>query len=213
MSPINRGMALAVAAMAAVIALANFLVQFPVPFAIGPLDLSNLLTWAAFVFPLAFLVNDLTNRTLGPAAARQVVFVGFALAVAISAVVATPRLAIASGTAFLVSQLLDLVIFHRLREQAWWQAPAISSVIGATFDTLLFFWLAFGAAFAILGPSSDFALAPTPLLGLLAVEAPRWVSWALGSLMAQLVVAGLALVPYRVVIAFVPPWRPGKAQL
>jgi queuosine precursor transporter len=212
MSPTARGMALAVVAVAAVIALANFLVQFPVAVTIGPVDLADLLTWAAFVFPLAFLVNDLTNRTLGPAAARRVVFVGFALAVAISALVASPRIAVASGTAFLVSQLLDLLIFHRLREQAWWQAPAISSVIGATFDTLLFFWLAFGAAFAFLGAAPGFALAEAPLLGVLAVEAPRWVSWALGSLMAQLLVAGLALIPYRVVIAFVRPWRPNTAH-
>jgi queuosine precursor transporter len=205
-------MAIAIAAMAAVIALSNVLVQFPVALRLGPLDLADLLTWAAFVYPLTFLVNDLTNRTLGPFAARRVVMVGFALAVVLSAILATPRIAIASGTAFLVSQLLDLVIFDRLREQTWWQAPAFSSVVGATFDTVLFFWLAFGAAFAFLGAAPDFALAQAPLLGFLPVEAPRWVSWAIGSLVVQLLMAGVALAPYRVVIGFVRPWRPAEER-
>ena len=200
----------AVAAMAAVIALANVLVQVPVAARIGGLDLADILTWAAFVYPLTFLVNDLTNRILGPFAARRVVFVGFALAVALSAALATPRIAMASGTAFLVSQLLDLVIFNRLREQTWWQAPAFSSVVGATFDTVLFFWLAFGAAFVVLGSSPGFAQASAPLLGVLPAEAPRWISWALGSLVVQLLMAGVALVPYRVVMGFVRPWRPAE---
>lgn len=206
----GRGMVVAVATMAAVIALSNVLVQFPVAVRIGPLDLADLLTWAALVYPLSFLVNDLTNRTLGPYAAQRVVFVGFALAVVLSAILATPRIAIASGTAFLLSQLLDLVIFHRLREQTWWQAPAFSSVVGATLDTIVFFWLAFGAAFAFLGPVPDFAAASAPLLGVFAVEAPRWLSWAIGSLLAQLVVAALALVPYRVITGYVRPWRPAE---
>lgn len=201
---------MAVAAMAAVIALSNVLVQFPVAARIGPLDLADLLTWAAFAYPLTFLVNDLTNRALGPFAARRVVVIGFALAVVLSAILATPRIAIASGTAFLLSQLLDLAIFHRLREQSWWQAPAFSSIVGATLDTIVFFWLAFGAAFAFVGAVPDFAVASAPLLGFLPVEAPRWVSWALGSLVAQLVMAGVALLPYRVVIGYVRPWRPAE---
>src|SRR5690606_37094232 len=124
-----------VAAMAAVVVASNFLVQFP----FAHFGLQDLLTWGAFTYPLAFLVNDLTNRRYGPAAARKVVYVGFAIAVVLSIWLATPRIAVASGSAFLVAQLLDVSVFDRLRERAWWQAPLISSVIGSVIDTVLFF--------------------------------------------------------------------------
>src|SRR5690606_1727631 len=115
--------AAAVAAMVAVVAASNILVQFPVRAQFGPLDLADLLTWGAFTYPVAFLVTDLTNRHFGPRRARLVVVAGFAVAVILSIWLATPRIAIASGSAFLVAQLLDISIFHRLRDAAWWKAP------------------------------------------------------------------------------------------
>ena len=123
-----------VAAMATIVVASNILVQFPFPH----FGLQDLLTWGAFTYPIAFLVTDLTNRRFGPAAARKVVLVGFAIAIVLSVWLATPRIAIASGSAFLVAQLLDVAIFDRLRRNAWWQAPLISTVIGSLVDTALF---------------------------------------------------------------------------
>ena len=98
--------AAAIAAMVAIVAASNFLVQFPVQLQLGPLNLADLLTWGAFTYPVAFLVTDLTNRHFGPQRARLVVVAGFVVAVILSVWLATPRIAIASGTAFLVAQLL-----------------------------------------------------------------------------------------------------------
>ena len=146
-SSVTGGFALAVAAMAAVVAASNVLVQYPVQARLGALNLADLLTWGAFTYPFAFLVTDLTNRSLGPAIARRVVLTGFTIAVLLSVWLATPRIAIASGTAFLAAQLLDVAIFHRLREGAWWRAPVASTIVASTVDTALFFSLAFAAAF------------------------------------------------------------------
>ncbi len=186
----------AIAAMAAVVTASNFLVQFPVQGRLGPLDLSNLLTWGAFTYPLAFLVTDLTNRQFGPAMARKVVYAGFVLAVALSVLMATPRIALASGSAFIIAQLLDVFIFNRLRRRVWWTPPLVSSVIGSVIDTMVFFSLAFAAAFSFIGPNDPFAIGASPLLGLLPAQAPRWVSWALGDLCVKLLMALVLLVPY-----------------
>ena len=190
-----------VAAMAAVVVASNVLVQFPVSGVLGPLVLADLLTWGAFTYPVAFLVTDLVNRRLGAAAARRVVLVGFAIAVALSFAFATPRIAIASGTAFLVAQLLDVAVFDRLRGRAWWQPPLASSLIGSAVDTLLFFSLAFAASLAVLGASDPFAVEQAPFLGVLALEVPRWMSWAAGDLAVKLLVAVALLAPYRAVLA------------
>ncbi len=187
---------IAVAAMAAIIAGSNYLVQFPVQLQLGALNLADLLTWAAFTFPVAFLVTDLTNRLFGASAARKVVFAGFVIAVLISIVVASPRIAIASGSAFLTAQLLDVSIFDKLRTGLWWRAPLVSSVIGAVVDTFVFFSLAFAAGFEFLGQGDGFASEAAPLLGVMATEAPRWVSWALGDLAVKLLMALLLLAPY-----------------
>ena len=187
---------IAVGAMAAVIALSNFLVQFPVHATIGAINLADLLTYAAFTFPVAFLVTDLTNRLFGPAAARKVVFAGFAIAVIVSIVVASPRIAIASGSAFLISQLLDVSVFEKLRSGRWWRAPLVSSMIGAIVDTFIFFSFAFAASLSFLGAGLDFAVQPAPLLGVFAVEAPRWVSWAAGDLVVKVLMAVVLLAPY-----------------
>lgn len=197
------------AAMATVVVASNILVQYPVAATIGALNLADLLTWGAFTYPLAFLVNDLTNRRFGPTAARTVVFAGFAVAVALSVYLATPRIAVASGTAFLVAQLLDVGIFDRLREQAWWRAPVVSSLVGSLVDTLIFFSLAFAAVFAVLGANDAFAIERVPLLGLVGlVDAPRWVSWALGDLAVKIVVALAALGPYRVALRLIVSAQP-----
>lgn len=186
----------AVAAMAVIIAGSNYLVQFPVHATIGTLNLADLLTFAAFTFPVAFLVTDLTNRLFGAAAARKVVFAGFAIAVLVSILLASPRIAIASGSAFLISQLMDVSIFDKLRSGQWWRAPLISSMVGAVVDTFIFFSFAFAASLSFLGAGLDFAVQPAPLLGVLATEAPRWVSWALGDLVVKVVMALVLLAPY-----------------
>lgn len=207
-----------VAAMALVVVASNVLVQFPVQGQLGGLNLADLLTWGAFTYPFAFLVTDLANRRYGPAVARRIVLVGFMVAVLCSIVVPPllyrlgliefetaadrlVRIAAASGTAFLVGQLLDVAVFNRLRRQSWWRAPVLSSLSSSVVDTAVFFSIAFAAAFAFVGPDDGFALENAPLLGLLAVEAPRWVSWALGDLGVKLVMALLALIPYRLIAA------------
>ncbi|MCW2307128.1 queuosine precursor transporter [Rhodobium gokarnense] len=193
-------------AMAAVVVASNILVQYPVAASIGALNLADLLTWGAFTYPAAFLVTDLTNRRLGPSAARRVVLVGFAFAVVLSVVLATPRLAIASGSAFLVAQLLDVAVFNRLRNRVWWVPPAVSSLIGSVVDTAVFFSLAFAASFVVFGPNDGFAIEAAPLLGLFDIAVvPRWMSWALGDFSVKLLVAALLLVPYRVVLSFIQP--------
>ncbi len=194
--------------MAAVVVLSNVLVQHPFEVTLGRLNLADLLTWGAFSYPLAFLVTDVTNRLLGPRAARRVVYCGFAIAIVLSVWVATPRIAIASGTAFLAGQLLDIGIFNWLRYRSWWKAPAFSSLAGSVADTAVFFTLAFAPAFAFLGPNDSFAIEAAPLLGLLALAAPRWISWALGDLSVKLSIAVLALIPYRVIVGWFAPLRP-----
>ncbi len=113
MSKRQIDIALLVAAMIAVVVASNILVQYPVQGAVGGVNLADILTWGAFTYPLAFLVTDLTNRSFGPVVARRVILAGFAIAVALSVYFASPRLAIASGTAFLVGQLLDVTVFNR----------------------------------------------------------------------------------------------------
>lgn len=206
-----RSFALAIVAMVGVVAASNYFVQFPVMVQLGALNLADLLTWGAFTYPAAFLVTDLTNRHLGPSGARRVVFIGFALAVLLSVVLATPRIAIASGSAFLIAQLLDVSVFNRLRARAWWQAPLISSTLGSLVDTTLFFSLAFAVQFEALGANDVFALEAAPLFGLLAMEAPRWVSWALGDLGVKVAVALMLLAPYRIAIGFIPPIPSGPS--
>jgi uncharacterized PurR-regulated membrane protein YhhQ (DUF165 family) len=194
--------------MAAVVVLSNILVQHPLALSVGRLNLADLLTWGAFSYPLAFLVTDTTNRLLGPRIARRVVYLGFAAAIVLSWWFATPRIAVASGTAFLVGQLLDIGVFNRLRERAWWKAPAFSSLLGSAADTALFFTLAFAPAFFMLGANDPFAMEAAPLLGLYPVDTPRWISWALGDFSVKLLMAVVALIPYRLIVGAFVPIRP-----
>lgn len=158
---------LPLAAMVVVVVGSNVLVQVPI---------NDWLTWGALSYPFAFLVTDVTNRTLGPAQARRVVQVGFACAVVLSVVLATPRIAVASGAAFLTAQLLDIHVFDRLRHRAWWQAPLASSVLGSAMDTALFFGLAFAGT-----------------------EVP-WVTLGLGDYAVKLGLALIMLVPFRAAV-------------
>lgn len=192
----------AVAAMVAVVAASNVLVQFPVDAMLGGVNLGDILTWGAFTYPVAFLVTDLSNRAFGPQRARLVVVAGFVVAVILSIWLATPRIAIASGTAFLVAQLLDISIFHRLRNSAWWHAPMFSSLVSSALDTIIFFTLAMAPAFAgidLFFGMEDGSLAfPAPLLGV-GAEVELWQSLALGDFLVKLVMALLMLAPYKTV--------------
>ncbi len=193
----SKAIVAGIVAMALVVTLSNVLVQYPVRVRLGGLNLADLFTWAAFTYPLSFLVTDLINRFFGPAAARKVVYAGFALAVALSAYFANARIAVASGSAFLVAQLLDVVVFNRLRRsRRWWVPPMASSVIGSLVDTFVFFSLAFAAIFAFFGANDPFAVENAPLFGLLPLEAPRWLSWALADLGVKLLMATVLLAPY-----------------
>lgn len=207
-----------VASMAIVVVASNILVQFPMQGTVGGLALADILTWGAFTYPFSFLVTDLANRRYGPAVARRIVFVGFALAVVCSIVIPPllfrfgltefetaaarlARIAMASGTAFLTAQLLDVTVFNWLRRQSWWRAPIFGSLVGSVFDTMVFFSIAFSAAFAFAGPSDAFALESAPLLGIFPHETMRWLSWALGDLSVKLLIAVFALIPYRLIAA------------
>ncbi|QFI67501.1 Putative preQ0 transporter [Sinorhizobium alkalisoli] len=183
----------------------NFLVQYPLPGSIAGMQLGDLLTWGAFSYPFAFLVTDLTNRQLGPHIARRVVVAGFAVAVALSFVAATPRIAIASGTAFLLGQLLDIAVFNRLRRQTWWRAPLAGSLVGSSLDTAMFFSFAFAPLFVFLGPNDAFALEAAPLLGLASAGTPRWISWAFGDLLVKFLCGIALLLPYGALMSVIKP--------
>lgn len=189
-------LAVGVAAMAAVVVASNILVQHPVMATVGGINLADVLTWGAFTYPFAFLVTDVINRTFGPSQARLVAVAGFCVAVTMSIWLATPRIALASGTAFLLAQMFDVSMFNRLRHGAWWRAPLASSTAASVLDTTLFFTLAF-AAFLPFG-ADPFATASDPLFGIAgAPDAPRWVSWAIADFCVKVLVAGIALGPYR----------------
>jgi uncharacterized integral membrane protein (TIGR00697 family) len=189
-------------AMAAVVVASNILVQFL---------FGQWLTWGAFTYPIAFLVTDVMNRVYGPATARKVVFAGFAVGVACSLVgtqiqgefgpLVTWRIAVGSGLAFLTAQLLDVAIFDRLREGAWWRAPFASTLVGSTVDTALFFTIAFSASLAFLEPANDVSWASEalPLLGQGPVV-PLWVSLAVADWGVKLALALIALIPFRIIV-------------
>lgn len=191
--------------MAAIVVASNILVQFHLTGTLWGIALGDLLTWGAFTYPVAFLVTDLTNRQFGPAIARRVVYVGFVVGVALSFWLSEPRIAIASGTAFLIGQLLDISVFNELRRKTWWKAPLAASMVGTVIDTALFFSLAFAPFFAFIGPNVDFAVAPAPILGVLATEAPRWISWALGDLVVKVMAGVVLLLPYGALMNVLKP--------
>jgi hypothetical protein len=186
-------------AMAAIVLASNILVQFL---------FGNWLTWGAFTYPLAFLVTDIMNRVYGAGPARTVVFVGFIVGLMCSLVgtqimgefgpLVTFRIAIGSGIAFLTAQMLDVGIFSALRKGAWWRAPLVSTLIGSTVDTALFFSIAFSASLAFIDPGTDVAWAGEvlPILGV-GPLAPLWVSLAIADWAVKLSLALIALAPFR----------------
>lgn len=181
----------AILAMAAVVLSSNILVQF---------RLGDWLTWGALTYPVAFLVTDLTNRFRGVGAARRVVLAGFLVGAVCSLVAAaldktTLRIAMASGLAFLTAQLIDVTVFDRLRQKAWWKAPFLSTLAGSIVDTVLFFSVAFGTMLPA-DANTGWANETVPLLGL-GHAVPLWVSLGLADWLTKMTLALLALVPYR----------------
>jgi len=192
-----------VLAMATIVVASNIGVQYIIA--------DGWLTYGAFTYPLAFLVNDVMNRVYGTDAARKVVFAGFVTGVICSLIgsqimgefgpLVTLRIAIASGSAFLIAHLIDLVIFNRLREKAWWRAPLTSTLVGSTIDTAIFFSLAFAAAFTFIEPTNDVSWAneALPLFGF-GPKLPYWVGLAIADYGVKLMIGLAALVPFRVLV-------------
>jgi uncharacterized integral membrane protein (TIGR00697 family) len=190
-------------AMAFIVVASNILVQFLY---------GEWLTWGAFTYPLAFLVTDIMNRVYGTAAARRVVLVGFVVGVICSLIgtqimgefgtLVTVRIAVASGLGFLTAQLLDVSIFSALRNGRWWTAPLVSTLVGSTVDTAIFFTIAFSDSFSFLHPATDVSWAAEvlPVLGV-GPMAPLWVSLAIADWAVKLSLALLALVPFRIITA------------
>ena len=201
-----------VALMTVVVVASNFLVQFPLDVEVAGVNLADLLTWGAFTYPVAFLITDLTNRQFGPQAARKVVLAGFVVGIALSFFTSLPRIAIASGSAYLAGQLLDISVFNRLRRQAWWRAPLVGSLIGSLIDTIIFFSFAFAAFFVFFGPNDPFALEQAPVLGVFAAQAPRWLSWAIGDFSVKMIVGLVMLLPYGALMNVLRPVQPIRAS-
>ena len=165
--PSRAQLTVAVLAMGVVVLASNILVQYAI---------NDWLTWGAITYPFAFLVTELVNRAFGPAHARRVAWVGFAVAVAASLVLAPARIAAASGLAFLLSQMLDITVFDKLRQSRWWRAPLLATMLGAVLDTSVFWGVGFAG------------------------EDLPWVTWALGDLGVKLVMAVCLLLPFRLLI-------------
>ena len=165
--------------MALVVALSNYLVQFPVNF----FGFQDLLTYGAFSYPIAFLITDLANRSYGKVAAKKIVYFGFAIGILFTFFFSTNfsdlisiRIAIGSGTAFIVAQLLDVQIFDKLRQKKWFVAPLASSFVGSTFDTFIFFSISFYGT------------------------GVPWISLSLGDLSVKILVALFMLIPFRLLL-------------
>lgn len=208
--------AAAIAAMVVVVTASNILVQYPVDAQLGPFNLKDLLTWGAFTYPFAFLVTDLTNRHDGPVRARMVVVVGFIVALGLSFWLATPRIAIASATAFLVGQLLDISVFARLRQSRNWIVPPLAgSLVGSALDTLIFFGIAFAPAFGfvdgLFGMEDGSLGFAAPWLGV-GGEVPLWTSLATGDFLVKFLAALLLLAPYRALMGKLMPLPPAGAR-
>jgi queuosine precursor transporter len=166
--------------MALIVALSNYLVQFPFNY----LGLHDVLTYGAFSYPVAFLITDLSNRKYGKIIARKIVYVGFIFGLFLTLCFSTDfsdliskRIAIGSGSAFLISQLLDVQIFDKLRKKIWFIAPLTSSLIGSSVDTFLFFSIAFYGT------------------GI------NWVTLSLGDLGVKILVALVMLIPFRILLS------------
>jgi uncharacterized integral membrane protein (TIGR00697 family) len=170
--------------MGAVVLASNYLVQFP----IKHYGLEEILTYGAFSYPIAFLITDLANRSFGKIVAKKIVYIGFAIGISFTLLFSTNftdlisiRIAIGSGTAFLVAQLLDVQIFDKLRKKEWFVAPLTSSLIGSTIDTFIFFSISFYGT------------------GI------PWITLSLGDLSVKIFVALMMLIPFRLLLKTLKP--------
>ena len=178
----NRLFFILALSMALVVAASNYLVQFPVDY----FGLKNLLTYGAFSYPVAFLITDLSNRRYGKNIAKKIVYIGFVLGIFLTFYFSTNfsdlisiRIAVGSGAAFLVAQLVDVNVFDRLRKKIWFTAPLVSSLIGSTIDTFLFFSISFYGT----GIS--------------------WVTLSFGDLFVKIFVALAMLIPFRILLSHI----------
>ena len=176
----NRLLLLLPVLMGVVVLSSNYLVQFPIKY----YDLEEILTYGAFTYPIAFLITDLANRSYGKLAARKIVYIGFIIGIAFTLFFSTNfsdlisvRIAIGSGTAFIVAQLLDVQIFDKLRKKEWFVAPLTSSFIGSLVDTFLFFSISFYGT------------------------GVPWVTLSVGDLTVKIFVALLMLIPFRLLLS------------
>ena len=170
--------------MGLVVLISNFLVQFPVKY----YGLENILTYGAFSYPIAFLITDLANRSFGKTIARKIVYFGFTIGILFTLIFSTNfsdlisiRIAIGSGTAFIVAQLLDVQVFDRLRRKTWFVAPLFSSLIGSTVDTFLFFSISFYGT------------------------GVPWITLSLGDLGVKIFIALIMLIPFRLLLRTLKP--------
>ena len=170
--------------MGLIVLASNFLVQFPVKY----YKLDEILTYGAFSYPIAFLITDLANRSYGKTVARKIVYIGFSIGVGFTLLFSTNfadlisiRIAIGSGTAFLVAQLLDVQVFDKLRDKQWFIAPLGSSLIGSSVDTFIFFSIAFYAT------------------------GVPWITLSLGDLAVKIIVALIMLIPFRLLLVTFKP--------
>ena len=168
--------------MATVVAISNYLVQFPIKY----FNLENLLTYGAFSYPIAFLITDLSNRRYGKDTAKKIVYLGFGLGVFLTFYFSTNysdlvsiRIAVGSGVAFLTAQLIDVNIFDRLRQKEWFIAPLASSLIGSIIDTFLFFSISFYGT------------------GI------NWITLSFGDLFVKIFVSLTMLIPFRFLLSYV----------
>ena len=170
--------------MGVVVLTSNYLVQFP----INHYGLEKILTYGAFSYPIAFLITDLANRSYGKEVARKIVYIGFAIGISFTLLFSTNfadlisvRIAIGSGTAFLVAQLLDVQIFDNFRKKKWYVAPLTSSIFGSIVDTFLFFSISFYAT------------------------GVPWVTLSLGDLTIKILITLIMLIPFRLLLKTFKP--------
>ena len=170
--------------MGFIVLISNFLVQFPVKY----YGLEEILTYGAFSYPVAFLITDLANRSFGKLTARKIVYFGFTIGILFTLIFSTNfsdlisiRIAIGSGTAFIIAQLLDVQVFDKLRRKTWFVAPLFSSLIGSTVDTFLFFSISFYGT------------------------GVPWVTLSLGDLGVKILIALIMLVPFRLLLGILKP--------
>ena len=170
--------------MGVVVLASNYLVQFPIKY----YGLEEILTYGAFSYPIAFLITDLANRSYGKLIARQIVYIGFFIGISFTLIFSTNfaelisvRIAVGSGTAFLVAQLIDVQIFDKLRKKDWFIAPLTSSIIGSTVDTFLFFLISFYGT------------------------GVPWITLSLGDLAVKILVALIMLIPFRLLLKTLKP--------